>query len=548
VEAGVSRFGYSRCGGAVLLILLSVFAWASPLDDVVGALEDGGRVRVAAGIVRWDGTEVAYGGGADSETLFEIGSASKVYAALLLADASVRGELGLDDSIDSVLPTGVRFPGGPGPTWRQLSTHTAGLPHTPPNLTKTDRGPKEPYSIQELWEAVSMTTRAPPTYTYSNFGVGLLAECLGELRGVPYPQLLNERVLQPVGLQHTGFLDPPKGRGRDGKHVYNRNFEGIRGAGAMDSTVIDQMTWLQTWLDPDRTPLAAAIRVAAERHDIAGLGEERGLGWRVLYKEERAFYYHTGTTNGYNTFMGFEPLSGVGVVILRGKLEEAVVREQGIGLLRSVARRPMKLVDTVALGRLVALPGEVSVSRRGVLVNDSDGLGPAPGPPTTRSIGFWVALAAIRAQAEGQLDLSQLVDGQPLTQHVRKAWQEPTDLQPLRDAIEGATGRSPEDYLAQRLLPQLDIPPAMVGHLRPRDLHRVGELLEADGEWREGRLLAASDVALLQARATGPVWEDPEAELALWLPNRRLVVVQHGAPLSRDMTAELRALSTRNEP
>lgn len=525
----------------MVLVLLGMLAWAGALEDAVETLGDRGRVRVAGGIVGWDGTEVAYAGGAGADTLFEIGSASKVYTALLLADASVRGELSLDDSIDSVLPPGVSFPGGPGPTWRQLSTHTSGLPHTPPNMTKADRGTQHPYSIDKLWAAVSMTPRGPRAYSYSNFGVGLLAECLGERLRVPYPQLLDERLLRPVGLQHTGFLDPPKGRGRDGKPVHNWHFDGLRGAGSIDGTVSDQMKWLEAWLDPDRTSLADAIRVAAERHDIAGLDGERGLGWRVAYKDGRAFYYHTGTTSGYSTFMGFEPLSGVGVVILRGMLEAGVVREQGMGLLRSAARRPLKRVDPLALNRLVAGPGDVSVSRRGVLVYDSDGLGQAPGPPTARSVGFWVALAAVRAHAEGQLDLSQVVEGQPLTEWVQDAWRETTDLRPLREAVQRATGRSPEGYVAERLLPQLDIPPAMVGGLRPRDLHRVGELLDAEGEWRGGRLLAAADVALLRS-AAGPRWEDPDAEVALWLLKGRLVVVQHGAPQSPSMVAELRTL------
>ena len=122
--------------------------------------------------------------------LFEIGSISKVFTGLLLAQAVERGDLGLDDRLGDVLAGKVAFssPAVASITLRQLVTHSSCLPRLPPDFR--DAGPPESpyrrYDRPRMWAALAslQLTQAPPCEaSYSNLGFGLLGEILSERYG-----------------------------------------------------------------------------------------------------------------------------------------------------------------------------------------------------------------------------------------------------------------------------------------------------------------------------------------------------------------------------
>ncbi len=109
-------------------------------------------------------------GPVDANTVFEIGSVTKVFTSLLLADAVRRGEVALTDPVSKYLPPNVKVPerGGKKITLVDLATHTSGLPRMPTNFHPKD--PANPYadfSVAQLYEflaTVELTRDIGSTY------------------------------------------------------------------------------------------------------------------------------------------------------------------------------------------------------------------------------------------------------------------------------------------------------------------------------------------------------------------------------------------------
>src|SRR5262249_37891480 len=99
---------------------------------VIGFIDESGSKILARGKRERDGEDV------DGDTVFEIGSISKVFTSLLLADMVQRGEVKLNDPISKFLPATVKVPtrNGREITLADLATHTSGLPRLPDNMGK----------------------------------------------------------------------------------------------------------------------------------------------------------------------------------------------------------------------------------------------------------------------------------------------------------------------------------------------------------------------------------------------------------------------------
>ena len=120
---------------------------------VVGVIEPAGR-RILSYGTPGRGIEQPLGG----DTVFEIGSVTKVFTSLLLADAVGRRELSLSDPIATYLPAGVGVPerGGKTIALQDLATHTSGLPRLPVNFKPCDgANPYADYSVEQLYEFLS---------------------------------------------------------------------------------------------------------------------------------------------------------------------------------------------------------------------------------------------------------------------------------------------------------------------------------------------------------------------------------------------------------
>nr|MDQ3578296.1 beta-lactamase family protein [Actinomycetota bacterium] len=138
----------------------------------------------------------------------EVGSLSKTFTGLLLADMVTRGEVDYDDPVVAHLPGHAAPSGEAGRriTLLGLATHTAGLPRTPSRvyLTMLRTGWRDPYAHYTVDQLYRTTARLRPgtagRFRYSTLGYGLLGQALANATGTPYPRLLTERVLNPLGL------------------------------------------------------------------------------------------------------------------------------------------------------------------------------------------------------------------------------------------------------------------------------------------------------------------------------------------------------------
>ena len=152
----------------------------------------------------------------DGDTIFEIGSVTKVFTSLLLAEMVSRKEVALDDPAAQYLPEPVRMPerSGKAITLLDLSMHCSGLPRVPGNLNPKDpANPYADYSVDDLYQFLSGYTlpRDPGSEVEcSNLGAGLLGHILARRAGTDYETLVRARITEPLSMPDTvlRFLRP----------------------------------------------------------------------------------------------------------------------------------------------------------------------------------------------------------------------------------------------------------------------------------------------------------------------------------------------------
>lgn len=286
---------------------------------VVGIVDASGRRIVTYGV----GSKLA-AKSVDGDTLFEIGSITKVFTAQILADAVSRGALKLDDPVSKFLPATVKMPerGGRAITLLDLTTHHSGLTRLPGNLTSSDMSnPYADYKVADMYFFLSgHTLRRDPgaEFEYSNLGVGLLGHVLALQAKTDYESLVRARVLEPLGMKSTAITLSPelKARMAQGHNaklepVPNWDLPTLAGAGALRSSANDMLNFVAAHAGIGKSdPVLASM--LATRKPIPG-GAQIGMGWMI---GKNGIVHHGGGTGGFQTFAGFDPKTRVGVVVL----------------------------------------------------------------------------------------------------------------------------------------------------------------------------------------------------------------------------------------
>jgi serine-type D-Ala-D-Ala carboxypeptidase/endopeptidase len=321
------------------------------------------HVGVAVGIL-WQGEAWTFGRGrlsasgadpVDANSIFEIGSVTKVFTAGLLADMVEQGLVRLDDPLRRHLPDDVRVPVRGRPiTLCDLATQTSGLPRLPPGLFRRSlRRRHDPYadfSEQDLLNALARTRlrSTPDTHLrYSNFGFGLLGYVLARRAETSYDELVRTRICAPLGLADTGIAVAAEanerfadGHNRRGRSVPHWHLGALAGAGGLRSTVNDLLRFVELQLTAHmRIPLAHAARATHRPRATRGRLEQ-GLGWvsLPLRGEARRMLWHNGGTGGFRSFVGFVNDTNAGVVVLSNSARS--VDAIGFRILESISRAP----------------------------------------------------------------------------------------------------------------------------------------------------------------------------------------------------------------
>jgi D-alanyl-D-alanine-carboxypeptidase/D-alanyl-D-alanine-endopeptidase len=312
---------------------------AEPLVAELLARHARRHVGVAVGVIRREGTWVMGSGTAGpggpsppaANTIFEIGSVTKVFTATVLAVMVEEGLLALGDPVQEYLPAGVKLPVRGRPiTLADLAGHTAGLPRLPHGFVlRSLRHRRNPYAwltVDDLYAGLPSTRLREPggRPRYSNLGYGLLGHVLALRAGCSYEQLVQERICRPLELEDTGVavLEAARGRfaqghDRRGRSVPHWNLPVLAGAGALRSTVADLLRFLRLQFgdgDPALASAAALTHAPRSRHR----GVAVGLGWTrlPLLGTDHELLFHNGGTGGFRSFAGFVPASATAVAVL----------------------------------------------------------------------------------------------------------------------------------------------------------------------------------------------------------------------------------------
>jgi serine-type D-Ala-D-Ala carboxypeptidase/endopeptidase len=310
---------------------------------VVGIIDRHGRRIVSYGHPQQgDGRPLT------GNSVFEIGSITKVFTSLLLTDMMERGEVRLDEPVSKLLPAGTRVPQRDGRqiTLADLATHTSGLPRMPDNFRPANAAdPYADYSAKQLYGFLAsyQLPRDPGVkWVYSNLGFGLLGLALARRAGLDYGTLVQEQICHPLGMHSTATVTTPGmgqrlaiGHSADLITVSNWTLtDAMAGAGALRSTANDLLTFLAAAMGRTRSTLtpAFAALLSVQRPTEAPFIDE-ALGWMVDSRGGGRIIWKDGETGGYASFMGYDPASGSAVVVLSNSANS--VDDLGLHLLDS---------------------------------------------------------------------------------------------------------------------------------------------------------------------------------------------------------------------
>jgi CubicO group peptidase (beta-lactamase class C family) len=323
VQKELDGFVDKRPGGAI------VVAW---VDGV-------GERQYQAGKLAGDDPRAV-----SSNTLFEIGSITKVFTALLLVESERLGRVRMDDpAAKYLLPPGDPMQVELGHiTLRNLATHSSGLPRLPGNLMNGLISTSNPYASYDRAALIAALRQHGPKakaglrMEYSNFGVSLLGEALAAAWGKSYDETLRERVLTPLGLKRTSlgltgavsFAGMARGHEAKGNAVDNWTFQACAPCGGLRSSSNEMTVFLKAALGAGA--LSEALALTATRQGGVGLGtpdgilRDSGLGWFFMTRQKRTIIWHNGGTGGYRSFIGYEPATKRGVVVLASRSDDSV--------------------------------------------------------------------------------------------------------------------------------------------------------------------------------------------------------------------------------
>ncbi|MCI0693643.1 serine hydrolase [candidate division KSB1 bacterium] len=292
---------------------------------VVGLIDKSGSRVVGYGKLNKDRVQEP-----DGNTVFEIGSITKVFTAILLADMVERGEVSLSDPISKFLPKSVKTPTKDGKeiTLLHLATHTSGLPRLPDNLDmKNADNPYADYTVAQMYDFLSrhqLTHGIGEKYEYSNYGAGLLGHLLALKAGTDYETLVTKRICAPLKMSSTAIKLSPdmqarlaQGHNEVLRPASNWDIPTLAGAGALRSTANDMLLFLGANLGFTKSALTPVIQKTHATQNSTGRPNlEIALGWHILKKHDSEIIWHNGGTGGYHSFIGFDKSKSLGVVVL----------------------------------------------------------------------------------------------------------------------------------------------------------------------------------------------------------------------------------------
>ena len=322
-----------------------------------------------------------------ADTVFELGSVTKIFTASVLAQMADKMEVDLSSPVDALLP-GMKIPSdGGNKIWLiHLADHTSGLPPQPTNLVS----PKldNPYfgygqSQFEKFLATFMLPRMPgDRYEYSHVGYGLLGQAIARKNNKSYEQTIVDRLCTPLEMNDTRITLTPdmqsrlaRGYTADGDAVDLWDCPPLEGALGLRSTASDLLKLASAHLELTKTPFAAAFKSMQQRQSDADRQNDMGIGWQIGRRIN--VLWHPGETGGCHVFLALLPKDKSAVIVLANSAT-GLVDILGINLVRLMIGEPapplgMKIARKISPAILDQYVGEYMVSREQSLTVSRDG-------------------------------------------------------------------------------------------------------------------------------------------------------------------------------
>lgn len=266
-----------------------------------------------------------------TDTKFRIASMTKQFTAMLIMQLVAEKQLSLTEPITTYLPEYPKESGNKINT-HQLLTHTAGIP----NYTSFDdyrsimRRPMQPTEIIHLFADSSLQFTPGERFSYSNSGYVLLGAIIEKVSGKSYEKVLQEKILKPLGMNHTGIDMPGRllknralGYHESGAKYVNANFIDMSvafAAGNIYSTVEDLFLWDQALYTQKLLP-AKYMGLIFTPH-IPAWGQHYGYGWNIgkkrigNTKDYLPVVEHDGGINGFNSLIVRVPSARSSIILL----------------------------------------------------------------------------------------------------------------------------------------------------------------------------------------------------------------------------------------
>lgn len=263
----------------------------------------------------------------DEYTIFEIGSVTKTFTALLFADFVIKNEISLTDSLNSYLPDNIQAPEKDGIPIRfvDLLNHTSGIPREPAIVTENnsfDNFNEE--DLKDYFDHLNLKSVPGAKYKYSNLGMGLAGYIISKLKSTGYNELIKQEILNPFGMVSTACTDSEittdniaQGYYGNEKTDFYRYSEIFAPSGVIKSNLHDMMIYLNENISCSHPVLSDALELVQVKTFDIEAHQSIALGWHINEMESGdEIYWHNGGSKGFSSFIAFNRATNEGVVVL----------------------------------------------------------------------------------------------------------------------------------------------------------------------------------------------------------------------------------------
>jgi CubicO group peptidase (beta-lactamase class C family) len=263
----------------------------------------------------------------DELTVFEIGSITKTFTALLFADFVVKNQISLNDTIDGYFPANIHVPSKDGVhiKFLNLLNHTSGLPREPNDLpAEQPVADFDEIALTNYFIGLQLNATPGTNYEYSNLGMGLAGYLLGRKAGKDYNELLKENIFVPIGMIYTAcnatsivtnnIAQGYYGNTKAEFYIWSDIFAP---SGTILSNLHDMMIYLKENINSDNSSFKDALILTRNKTYKVNDHLYIGLGWHLtLDGDGYEIFWHNGGTRGFSSFIAYNNSTKDGVVIL----------------------------------------------------------------------------------------------------------------------------------------------------------------------------------------------------------------------------------------